>query len=655
MLRTGHPPTWARCSWDHSGYVVLTNVSALLVVAALWGATAVPAAAIVNQPIAVAVSPGAASISSGETQQFSATITNTSETAVTWKTSVGEISSTGLYTAPEVTAATTCVVTATSVADPTKSAITTVTIAPVATLEITTTSLPDAVTGTHYSTTLAAKGGTPPYTWGLSTQWGSMPTGFSMSAKGVISGTTVQTGPFTLYVNVTDSQKWPKKAKAVLILTVDLNLTTNVVPANLFNMHVNQPATPWPSASMAGERLWDAGVTWSLINTDKGVYDWTLLDQRLADAKTHNADLLYNLGMTPVWAQCGKSTSSSCTQTPGCANGDVSWGGGPGQCYWPSDLNRDGTGTNQHWKDWVTAVANHSVNSNTAHIKYYEIWNEPNGEAFWRGTTAQMVRMAQDAACIIKGIGPGCKNTPIDPKAQMVTPAPTYGGSQINSWMTDYLDAGGMDISDVIAFHGYNGSDAEKIVSLVNTLRDGALTTYKLTGKPLFDTEFSWSENVVFPDPDEQAGFVARSMLLHWSAGVSRVFWYAWDISGTMWSQDSTNGCTIPDPSGVGFTCKSGTAFAQVQQWMVGATLSQTCSAVGTRWTCGFKKPGGYQALAVWDTSKSCNHGSCSTSTFTFPPVTPNYIHYRDLSGNVTKISGKTVPVGYRPILLENQ
>ena len=611
------------------------------------------ASQVLNLPITVVITPGSVSLTSSTTYAFYATVSNTSNTAVTWKASVGKISSTGLFTAPAVSTTTTAVVTAVSLADPTVLATAIVTVTPVPPLYIGTTTLLSGLTGTHYSAVLAATGGTAPYTWSIS--WGALPAGLTLSAGGVISGTTTATGAFTFNVHVTDSSVWPLKAKQVLTLNVNLNLGTNSVPSNFFNMHTGHPTTPWPSAPMAGQRLWDSGVSWPLINTAKGVYDWTLLDQRLAEAHVHGAELLYDMGMTPVWAQCGNSTASSCVQTSGCAFAGTSYGAGPGQCYWPADINPDGTGTNQHWKDWVTAVATHSVNSGTGHIKYYEIWNEPNDTGFWRGTTAQLVRMAQDAACIIKGIGPGCTNVGIDPKAVMVTPAPTLGGSAINTWMLGYLGAGGTQVSDVIAFHGYNGTDAERISRLVSTLRNNALSTFNQTSKPLFDTEFSWGLNAVFPDQEEHAGFVVRSLLLHWSAGVSRVYWYAWDASGTMWSETSTSGCTTPDVNGIGFTCKSGLAFAQVQNWLVGTTLSQACSANGTVWTCGLTKPGGYQALAVWDTAQSCSNGLCTTSTFTFTPVSPNYIHRRDVYGAVTAISGRTVPIGYKPILLENK
>ena len=89
--------------------------------------------------VAVAVTPASASTTVGGTQQFAATVTGTSNTAVTWTvsgvgctgTTCGAISSIGLYTAPAaVPSPATVTITATSVSDPTKSASATVTVAP---------------------------------------------------------------------------------------------------------------------------------------------------------------------------------------------------------------------------------------------------------------------------------------------------------------------------------------------------------------------------------------------------------------------------------------------------------------------------------------------------------------------------------------------
>jgi hypothetical protein len=60
-------------------------------------------------------------------------------------------------------------------------------------LAVTTTSLPAAVRGSNYNFTLQAKGGTPPYTWRLDPSSSPLPTGYSLSSAGVISGVGTQT------------------------------------------------------------------------------------------------------------------------------------------------------------------------------------------------------------------------------------------------------------------------------------------------------------------------------------------------------------------------------------------------------------------------------------------------------------------------------
>jgi hypothetical protein len=79
-------------------------------------------------PVSISVSPTTVAVLSGGTQQFLATVLNTTNTAVTWTASLGTISSTGSFAAPKVTTNTTVTVTATSVADTTKTAKSTVTV-----------------------------------------------------------------------------------------------------------------------------------------------------------------------------------------------------------------------------------------------------------------------------------------------------------------------------------------------------------------------------------------------------------------------------------------------------------------------------------------------------------------------------------------------
>jgi hypothetical protein len=75
--------------------------------------------------------------------------------------------------------------------------------APVA-LSITTSSLPQASTSSVYSATLQATGGTPAYTWSISS--GSLPAGLSLlGTTGQITGTATATGTVSFTAKVTDS------------------------------------------------------------------------------------------------------------------------------------------------------------------------------------------------------------------------------------------------------------------------------------------------------------------------------------------------------------------------------------------------------------------------------------------------------------------
>ena len=97
-------------------------------------------------PVVVSISPTSATVTTGGTQQFTATLQNTSNTAVTWQvngvtggnTTTGTISSSGLYTGPgTVRNPATVTVTAISQADPSKSASAQMTITPPAPVSVT--------------------------------------------------------------------------------------------------------------------------------------------------------------------------------------------------------------------------------------------------------------------------------------------------------------------------------------------------------------------------------------------------------------------------------------------------------------------------------------------------------------------------------------
>jgi len=152
----------------------------------------------------------------------------------------------------------------------------------------------------------------------------------------------------------------------------DKPVSRRPVPPDFFQMKTHW-MRPWPVVPFGGLRLWDTGTTWAILNPSDGVYDWTNLDNWLAAAQDHggNFSFLYTMAMTPQWA-------SSDPGDPSCSYG-------PGQCAPPNDLNPDGTGTDQHWKDFVQAIATHAA----GRIRYWEMWNEPVNSNSGQATSLQ--------------------------------------------------------------------------------------------------------------------------------------------------------------------------------------------------------------------------------------------------------------------------
>jgi hypothetical protein len=95
---------------------------------------------------------------------------------------------------------------------------------------ITTTSLPAWTVGVPYSQTLAATGGTAPYTWTITS--GALPTGLSLSSSGIISGTpTTVGGPISVTIQVADSKSTTATESLSITINTSLNITSSSLPA----------------------------------------------------------------------------------------------------------------------------------------------------------------------------------------------------------------------------------------------------------------------------------------------------------------------------------------------------------------------------------------------------------------------------------------
>lgn len=222
----------------YSAPATITVTSTATVIATSTKDTTKSATATVtlNPPAAISVSifPTSASLGGGGTQSFTATVTGTANTAVTWSlTGLGTLSPAGLYSAPaSVTAVSTATVKATSVADTTKSATATVTLNPVsvavspaAASVPTNATQPFTATVTYTSNTAV--------TWQVNNVTNGNATVGTISASGLYTGPAVIPNPATVTVTAVSQADTTKSGTATVTVTA-----VNGVPSPIHGVTV---------------------------------------------------------------------------------------------------------------------------------------------------------------------------------------------------------------------------------------------------------------------------------------------------------------------------------------------------------------------------------------------------------------------------------
>ena len=182
----------------------------------------------------VAISPAGPTLAAGATLQLTATGAYSDGTSrevtaqVAWASSsasVATIGAGGLATG--VAPGTTTI----SAALGAVSGSTTITVQ-AAPLAVTTSSLPSGTRDVPYQATLAAAGGTPPYSWSISS--GALPAGLTLSPAGAVSGTPTTSGTASFAARVTDaaSTSASKTLSIPIVTSAGLSLwPSTAVPA----------------------------------------------------------------------------------------------------------------------------------------------------------------------------------------------------------------------------------------------------------------------------------------------------------------------------------------------------------------------------------------------------------------------------------------
>jgi hypothetical protein len=267
--------------------------------------------------------------------QFTARISGTTNTFVTWSASGGTISSSGFFTAPQVTSTTSVIITATSPANhvvrrgsdidggSATSASATVTVMPPVTssLAITNSALPTADAGVLYTASLSAIGGAAPYQWNLAS--GTLPSGIQLqTSSGAIAGRTALSGSYPFSVQVTDASGHSATAAFSLTVTVPpvasaLAITNSALPAADVSISYTASLSAiggvrpyqWNLISgilPSGIQLHSSSGVVSGVTAAPGSYP---LSVQVSDASGHSAIAAFSLTVSP--SSIGSTTSSS--------------------------------------------------------------------------------------------------------------------------------------------------------------------------------------------------------------------------------------------------------------------------------------------------------------------------------------------------------
>jgi hypothetical protein len=481
-------------------------------------------------------------------------------------------------------------------------------------ISVTTQGLDDSNENLPYSNTLTASGGLPPLTWSILS--GKLPTGLKLSAStGTISGTPGSTiNTYTIKVQVKDSSAVPETATRTLTFNNLYGFQAIPIPASYFGMSIFNQTGPYPTVPIGALGKGD-GTAWPFIEQSKGVYNWTNLDEYVNLAHSNGISFYWVNTGVPKWAVADTSTCFLAGAVPTCT----------GMVSNIQDLD-----------DFINALLAHYNGTTMPKIDIFELWNEPDSTNQFTGTLADMIELTTHIYNDVRTA---------DPSAIIAAPSFLYANA-----LEQYFQQGGPTSVDQIDIHGYpdvgNNDVPEAVVDFKSVNPKINLAQIGLQNLPIYDSEGSWGGQNAITDPDYRASFVARYLFENWSVGMHILYWYEWDgpVWGTLWT--STNGIT-----------PAGTAYGIVEGWMLGATMPTPCSRNGGTYykaiyTCQLTRSGGYEALAVWDTTQTCKSGVCTTSTYTPPP---GYVQYRDIAGNLFALSpGEKVQIGLKPILLEN-
>lgn len=346
---------------------------------------------------------------------------------------------------------------------------------------------------------------------------------------------------------------WLAVAAVTAAMAAPATATDVRVTHALFGVHDRSGAS-YAAVHEGSVRLWDVGVRWNQVETAQGVYDWTRLDELVGGAQAAHAEVTMVVAGTPSF-YASKPTKP------------------------PREIAT--------YKNFVRALMTRYRDfGGHRGISAYQVWNEGNISAYWTGTPAQLASLTRGMWQVRNQADPQAKVIAPPMVARLpsqMTALAAYHAQRVHGHpVWHYYDAVALSLYPMPTFGNRTGvpEDAMTLLGQVRARLRGVGVPRQV---PVWVTEINYgmpsgTGSVVHAAPisaQRQEANVARTYLLGAANGVSRVFWYRYDMRVLTPAQGGgTRGNTLlSDPADPTRVTPAGKAYALVQDWMHGRLL----------------------------------------------------------------------------------
>jgi hypothetical protein len=183
---------------------------------------------------------------------------------------------------------------------------------------------------------------------------------------------------------------------------------------------------------------------------------------------------------------------------------------------------------NNHWGNYVYTV----VSRYGDRVKHWEMWNEPEWNYFWTGTSIDYAQLLKVGYQATKAACPKCT---VLFGGLHYWANPDYYRWVLSQLSSDPAGSANNYFFDVMSVHLYSRSSTT--YDIVNEIRAG-MTTFNVGDHPIWLTETGvpvWNDGSVDPNPskydyaatqDEAAAYLIQSYADAWASGVERYFFF---------------------------------------------------------------------------------------------------------------------------------